>query len=42
MIQAYNKFYLNDAKQNLAEFFDYAINDCKFDADFFQITNLHF
>ena len=29
MIHAYNKFYLNDAKQNLAEFFDYAINDCK-------------
>lgn len=36
MIHAYNEFYLNDAKQNLAEFFDYAINDCKFDADLFS------
>lgn len=35
MICAYNELYLNDAKENLAEFFDYAINSCKFDADFF-------
>lgn len=35
MIHAYSEFYLNDAKQNLAEFFDYAINDCKFDANVF-------
>ena len=34
MICAYNEFYLNDAKQNLAEFFDYAITTCAFDADF--------
>lgn len=36
MIHAYNEFYLNDAKQNLAEFFDYAINTCKFDANLFS------
>lgn len=36
MICAYNEFYLNDAKQNLAEVFDYAIGICKFDADFFS------
>ncbi len=36
MIHAYNEFYLNDAKQNLAEFFDYAINDCKWDANLFS------
>ncbi len=36
MIHAYNEFYLNDAKQNLAEFFDYAISVCKFDADLFS------
>ena len=35
MICAYNELYLNDAKENLDEFFDYAINSCKFDADFF-------
>lgn len=35
MICAYNELYLNDAKQNLADFFDYSINSCKFDADFF-------
>ena len=35
MICAYNELYLNDSKENLAEFFDYAINSCKFDADFF-------
>ncbi|MDY3909373.1 MAG: helix-turn-helix transcriptional regulator [Eubacterium sp.] len=35
MIHAYNEFYLNDAKQNLAVFFDYAINDCGVDADLF-------
>lgn len=36
MIHAYSEFYLNDAKQNLAEFFDYAINACQFDANFFS------
>lgn len=36
MIHAYNEFYLNDAKQNLATFFDYAINDCKLDANLFS------
>ena len=36
MIHAYSEFYLNDAKQNLAEFFDYAINTCHFDANFFS------
>lgn len=35
MICAYNELYVNDAKQNLADFFDYSINSCKFDADFF-------
>lgn len=36
MIHAYNEFYLNDAKQNLAECFDYAINACKFDVNLFS------
>ncbi len=36
MIHAYNEFYLNDAKQNLAEFFDYAINACQFDVNLFS------
>ena len=36
MIHAYSEFYLNDAKQNLAEFFDYAINTCGFDANLFS------
>lgn len=36
MIHAYNESYLNDAKQNLADFFDYAINACKFDANLFS------
>ena len=36
MIHAYSEFYLNDAKQNLAEFFDYAINTCCFEANFFS------
>lgn len=34
-IHAYNELYLNDAKQNLAEFFDYGINSCKFNLDLF-------
>ena len=33
MIHAYNELYLNDAKQNLADFFDYAINYCGLDGD---------
>lgn len=36
MIHAYNESYLSDAKQNLAEFFDYAISTCRFDADLFS------
>ncbi len=37
MIHAYSEFYLNDAKQNLAELFDYAITTCNFDADVFAM-----
>lgn len=33
MTRAYNESYLNSAKERLALFFDYAINDCGFDAD---------
>ena len=36
MMYAYNEFYLNDAKQNLAEFFDYGINTCKFEVTLFS------
>ena len=36
MIRAYNELYLSDAKQNLAEFFDYAVTTCDFDADLFS------
>ena len=36
MIHAYSESYLNDAKQNLAELFDYAINACHFDANLFS------
>lgn len=36
MINAYSESYLNDAKQNLSLFFDYAISTCGFDADFFS------
>lgn len=36
MIHAYSESYLNDAKQNLAEFFDYAIDVCQFDANLFS------
>lgn len=36
MIHAYSESYLNDAKQNLAEFFDYAIIGCKYDANLFS------
>lgn len=35
MIQAYNKRYLNNAIKLLSNAFDYAINDCKLDADIF-------
>ena len=35
MIHAYNESYLNDAKNNLAEFFDYAIHICHFDPELF-------
>lgn len=33
MIRAYNESYLNDAKDSLSSFFDYAINDCKMEAE---------
>ena len=33
MIHAYSESYLFDAKQNLAEMFDYAIRICKMDAE---------
>ncbi len=36
MIYAYSELYLNDAKQNLAEFLDYGINVCDFDANLFS------
>ena len=36
MMSAYSELYLNDAKQNLAECFDYAINTCKMDPIFFS------
>lgn len=35
-MKSYNRSYLLDAKQNLASCFDYAINDCKFNADTFM------
>ena len=35
MTHAYSELYLNDAKESLAEMFDYAINDCDFKADWF-------
>ena len=34
-IRAYNELYLSDAMRILAEAFDYAINDCDLDSDFF-------
>lgn len=36
MIYAYSEFYLNDAKQNLAELFNYAIIACRFEANLFS------
>ena len=33
MTHAYNELYLNDAKKNLSQLFEYLINDCKFDAN---------
>ena len=33
MTRAYSESYLHDAKDTLAQFFDYLINDCSFDAD---------
>ncbi len=33
MTHAYNELYLNEAKKNLSQLFDYFINDCKFDAN---------
>jgi DNA-binding XRE family transcriptional regulator len=36
MIHAYNELYLNDARRNLANAFDYAINTCHIDPDDFM------
>ena len=36
MIHAYSESYLYDAKQNLSECFDYAISNCRFNADIFS------
>lgn len=33
MTHAYNELYLNEAKKNLSQLFEYLINDCKFDAN---------
>jgi DNA-binding Xre family transcriptional regulator len=33
MTHAYSESYLNDAKSSLSAFFDYSINDCKFEPD---------
>lgn len=35
MMYAYSESYLSDAKNNLAECFDYAVNSCYLDADWF-------
>ena len=34
MMHAYNELYLSDAKENLAQCFDYMIRDCRMEADF--------
>lgn len=36
MIGAYDELYLSDAMRSLANAFDYAINDCNLDSDFFE------
>ncbi|MEG1651709.1 MAG: helix-turn-helix transcriptional regulator [Oscillospiraceae bacterium] len=36
MIHAYSESYLTDAKSNLAELFDYAMNDCRLQEDWFS------
>lgn len=36
MMHAYSESYLTDAKSNLAEMLDYALNDCKLKADWFS------
>ena len=33
MIHAYSELYLNDAKETLAQYFDYIVNDCNLDSD---------
>lgn len=35
MMHAYSESYLTDAKSNMAVMFDYAINDCNYDSDWF-------
>ena len=37
MTRAYNELYLSDAKTRLADMFDYAINDCKEEPDWFAV-----
>ncbi len=36
MTHAYEETYLNDAMNNLGDMFDYAVNDCGYDADGFM------
>ncbi len=40
-IHAYQKFYLNDAQQNLAVMFDYALRTLKYDGDQFFLYFIH-
>ena len=35
MTHAYDEVYLSSAKTNLAVMFDYAVNDCGYDIDWF-------
>ena len=37
MTRAYNELYLSDAKTRLADMFDYAINDCNEEPDWFAV-----
>ena len=41
MTHAFSESYLNDAKERLAIFFDYAINSCGYDADFAATMFIH-
>ncbi len=37
MTHAYNEAYLSNAKDRLSQFFDYAVNDCKFESNWVAI-----